>query len=283
MSSESGSFIIGVHAPPHWTSDLIGNMEWGENIADLDVLSPLTSISPNFAFGTILEDCILPISVGHSCRVRLRYFTKTQLKHNWRIAMPMHIKPYPSYLGRFSDWMDGVIEKVLLSTTMNGAVLRTYIVLAKRMVDEQPVRFQVVPYVGEFMVPNLIFPRSDTRYKERSVLMTSVYIGLPVIAKPEDTQSGSRWLTFWYRARLNMFDPRTCKRTLTVIEGPYGESPALECIGYGVAPLPGNASVASALLKRGYLVCGHSEVPGLTYHRLDLQEHEGPLPITYAP
>lgn len=53
----------------------------------------------------------------------------------------------------------------------NGAVLRTYIVLASRLGDQKPMRFQVVPYVGEFTVPGFIIPLPDDTYKARSEQM----------------------------------------------------------------------------------------------------------------
>lgn len=57
----------------------------------------------------------------------------------------------------------------------NGAVLRTYIVLAHRLGDQKRMRMQVVPYVGELMVPGFIPFPIDT-YKARSEHMVSVWL-----------------------------------------------------------------------------------------------------------
>jgi len=63
--------------------------------------------------------------------------------------------------------MDATVERV----EQNGALLRTYIVLAKRIADGQPVRLQVVPWVGEFMVQDMIIPLPDATYRQRSERM----------------------------------------------------------------------------------------------------------------
>ncbi|KAH9916055.1 uncharacterized protein B0H18DRAFT_1107757 [Fomitopsis serialis] len=244
MATNSDPGLISVHTPPHWTKDLVRNLEWGASIDNLDLLSKLESIAPEYAIPTVLEDRIVPISVGHPCRVRVRYFTESQLRCNWRIVMPGHIDPYPSFLRGFSEWMDATVERVLLSTTVvsaaikdrvpafvrtyeqNGALLRTYVVLAKRITDGQPVRLQVVPWVGEFMVEGMIIPLPDATYEQRSERMTSMYIGLPVIAEPEDAYPGSKWYTFWYRARLDGYNTHQGRKSfkLTVAEGPYNST-----------------------------------------------------------
>ena len=56
--------------------------------------------------------------MGHPCKVRVRYFTPTQLRNNWRLVTPRDTKPIKQFLGRFSEWMNAVVEKVLLSTTI---------------------------------------------------------------------------------------------------------------------------------------------------------------------
>lgn len=68
MPEISDHFIVGVHAPPRWTGDLIGNVEWGENTAsaDLDALRSLESVAPSFAIPTTIEDRIAPICVRAS-------------------------------------------------------------------------------------------------------------------------------------------------------------------------------------------------------------------------
>ena len=65
-----------------------------------------------------------------------------------------------------------VIGSILIvAWKQNGAVLRTYIVLANRLGDKNRVRLQVVPYVGEFMVPGIIIPLSEETYRVRSEQM----------------------------------------------------------------------------------------------------------------
>lgn len=64
MPKVSDHFIVGVHAPPRWTSDIVGNTEWGEDMADLDVLSALESVAPEFAIPSVIEDRITPIGVS---------------------------------------------------------------------------------------------------------------------------------------------------------------------------------------------------------------------------
>lgn len=65
MPEVSDHFIVGVHAPPRWTGDIVGNVEWGENIAgvDLDTLRSLERVAPEFAIPTVIEDRITPIRV----------------------------------------------------------------------------------------------------------------------------------------------------------------------------------------------------------------------------
>ena len=52
----------------------------------------------------------------------MRYFTPTQLRNNWRLVTPRDTRPVKQSLGRFSEWMDAVVEKVLLSTTIVSTV-----------------------------------------------------------------------------------------------------------------------------------------------------------------
>lgn len=54
--------------------------------------------------------------------------------------------------------------------------MRTYIVLAKRLEDNHRVRLQVVPYVGEFMVPGIIIPFPDETYRVRSEQMVCPHV-----------------------------------------------------------------------------------------------------------
>ncbi|KAI0726529.1 hypothetical protein C8Q72DRAFT_796591 [Fomitopsis betulina] len=296
MPKVSDHFVVGVNAPPRWTVDIVGNVEWREDTTNLDTLSTLKSIAPEFAIPSVLDDRITPISIreGHRCKVRVRYFTPTQLRNNWRLVTPRDTKPSGKFLGKFSEWMDAVVEKVLLSTTIvavegnalmcpqNGAVLRTYIVLAHRLGDQKRMRMQVVPYVGELMVPGFIPFPIDT-YKARSEHMTSVYVGLPVIAESEDERVGRKWYTVWYRARLDVVNTLEKNSALTVIDGPYAEEPPFKFTVESDGPLlPGSSTVRDALLERRYQV-GGTEEPGMTYHRLDLEKFDGVFPITYVP
>ncbi|KAH9924090.1 uncharacterized protein B0H18DRAFT_1120162 [Fomitopsis serialis] len=242
MATNSDPGLISVHTPPHWTKDLVRNLEWGANIDNLDLLSKLESIAPEYAIPTVLEDRIVPISVGTISELCIgaTYVGSDEHVSRWDIPAESAFDTSP----RASS------ERVLLSTTVvsaaikdrvpafvrtyeqNGALLRTYVVLAKRITDGQPVRLQVVPWVGEFMVEGMIIPLPDATYEQRSERMTSVYIGLPVIAEPEDAYPGSKWYTFWYRARLDGYNTHQGRKSfkLTVAEGPYSSLAAIPFI-----------------------------------------------------
>lgn len=63
MPKVSDHFVVGVNAPPRWTVDIVGNVEWREDTTNLDTLSTLKSIAPEFAIPSVLDDRITPISI----------------------------------------------------------------------------------------------------------------------------------------------------------------------------------------------------------------------------
>ncbi|EPS98250.1 hypothetical protein FOMPIDRAFT_1051650 [Fomitopsis schrenkii] len=184
------------------------------------------------------------------------------------VAHPAHaIDDTPS---SWTDWMPGAIEKQQLSMTVSGAVVKSYIVRARRP-DNRWVKVRVIPYFGELRVPDFRYTgharirRPETTPRElveRMMRTANVWVGISTDIVSRITGAIERSVYIWYGVALAHVDHRNrTKHLVTAFDGPYDDVRERSCLSIVVPDdvplLQGSAENLRLLVTRQAAVWKH--------------------------